>query len=109
MRESVTFFDDLQQRVDLGLRHQGYLFVARSQEGARAQEELVAAQRGWGLDDVELLDGVSARRRFPYLADDIVNARFRQGDGWLEPRRLALDWPWSSPRRAGPASRRVEW
>ncbi len=91
MRESVTFFDDLHQRVDIGLRHQGYLFVARSQEGARAQEELVAAQRGWGLDDVELLDGVSARRRFPYLADDIVNARFRQGDGWLEPRRLALE------------------
>ena len=91
MRESVSFFDDLHQRVDIGLRHQGYLFVARSQEGARAQEELVAAQRGWGLDDVELLDGVSARRRFPYLADDIVNARFRQGDGWLEPRRLALE------------------
>jgi len=91
VRESVTFFDDLQQRVDIGLRHQGYLFVARSQEGARAQEDLVAAQRGWGLDDVELLDGMSARRRFPYLADDIVNARFRQGDGWLEPRRLALE------------------
>jgi len=87
----VTFFDDLHQRVDIGLRHQGYLFVARSQEGARAQEELVAAQREWGLDDVELLDGISARRRFPYLADDIVNARFRQGDGWLEPRRLALE------------------
>ena len=31
------------------------------------------------------------RRRFPYLAPDVVNARFRQGDGWLEPRRLALE------------------
>jgi len=91
VRESVTFFDDLQQRVDVGLRHQGYLFVARTDEGARAQRDLVAAQDGWGLDDVELLDGSEARRRFPYLADDIVNARFRQGDGWLEPRRLALE------------------
>ena len=91
MRESVAFFDDLHQRVDIGLRHQGYLFVARSQDGARAQEALVAEQRGWGLDDVELLDGLSARQRFPYLAGDIVNARFRQGDGWLEPRRLALE------------------
>src|SRR2546430_13740469 len=61
LRESVAFFDDLHQRVDIGLRHQGYLFVARSQDGARAQEALVAEQRGWGLDDVELLDGQIGR------------------------------------------------
>ena len=63
----------------------------RADDGARAQRDLVAAQRGWGLHDVELLDGRDARRRFPYLAGDIVNARFRQGDGWLEPRILALE------------------
>jgi sarcosine oxidase subunit beta len=91
VRESVAFFDNLQQTVDLGLHHQGYLFVARTYDGARAQRDLVAAQRGWGLDDVELLDGQEARRRFPYLAGDIVSARYRQGDGWLEPRRLALE------------------
>jgi sarcosine oxidase subunit beta len=91
VRESVAFFDDLQSRVDIGLRHQGYLFVARTDDGARAQQKLVSAQRGWGLTDVELLDGSAARRRFPYLAPDIVNARFRQGDGWLEPRVLALE------------------
>ena len=91
VRESVAFFDDLQQRLDIGLRHQGYLFVARTEEGALAQRNLVAAQRGWGLHDVELLNGPEARRRFSYLAADIVNARFRQGDGWLEPRRLALE------------------
>ena len=91
VRESVAFFDELQQRVDLGLRHQGYLFVARTDDGARAQSEIVASQRRWGLADVELLDGAEARRRFPYLALDIVSARFRQGDGWLEPRRLALE------------------
>jgi sarcosine oxidase subunit beta len=91
VRESVAFFDELQSRVDIGLRHQGYLFVTRTPEGARAQSELVAAQRGWGLTDVELFDGAEARQRFPYLAPDIVNARFRQGDGWLEPRTLALE------------------
>ena len=91
VRESVAFFDELQQRVDLGLKHQGYLFVTRTASGAGAQRELVAAQRQWGLSDVELLDGVEARRRFPYLAEDVINARFRQGDGWLEPRRLALE------------------
>jgi len=91
VRESVAFFDDVHRRVDIGLRHQGYLFVTRTAEGARAQGELVAAQRAWGLTDVELLDQVEARRRFPYLAPDIVNARFRQDDGWLEPRTLALE------------------
>jgi len=99
VRESIAFFDELQQRVDLGLRHQGYLFVARTDEGARAQGELVAAQRRWGLKDVELLDGADARRRFPYLAPDIVNARFRQDDGWLEPRRVALELARSSGAR----------
>jgi sarcosine oxidase subunit beta len=91
VRESIDFFDDLQQRVDLGLRHQGYLFVARTYDGARAQRALVEAQREWGLHDVELIEGGETRRRFPYLAEDVVNARFRQGDGWLEPRRLALE------------------
>ena len=91
VRESVAFFDDLQTRVDIGLRHQGYLFVTRTPEGARTQAELVEAQRRWGLTDVELLDGMEARRRFPYLAPDILNARFRPGDGWLEPRVLALE------------------
>jgi sarcosine oxidase, subunit beta len=73
------------------LRHQGYLFVARTEEGARTQRELAEAQLRWGLNDVELFDGDEAKQRFPYLASDIVNARFRQGDGWLEPRRLALE------------------
>lgn len=77
--------------MDLGLRHQGYLFVAHTDAGASAQAELVASQRRWGLTDVELLDGKAAKRRFPYISDKLVNARFRQGDGWLEPRRLALE------------------
>jgi sarcosine oxidase, subunit beta len=99
VRESIDFFDDLQQRVDLGLRHQGYLFVATTDEGAQAQRALVEDQRRWGLTDVEMLDRGEARERFPYLGEDIVNARFRQGDGWLEPRRLALELARSSGAR----------
>jgi glycine/D-amino acid oxidase-like deaminating enzyme len=91
VRESVAFFDELQERVDLGLRHQGYLFAARTEEGAATQAELARAQAQWGLTDVELLDGAEARRRFPYLSADVVNARYRQGDGWLQPRTLALE------------------
>ena len=73
------------------MRHQGYLFAASSEAGAKAQEQLVESQHAWGLNDVELLSGDEARKRFPYLAPGIINARFRQGDGWLEPRRLALE------------------
>ena len=96
VRESVEFFDELNKKADIGLRHQGYLFAARTDDGARVQKELVAEQHRWGLTDVELLDGVEARRRFPYLAPDIVNARFRQADGWLDPRPLALELARSS-------------
>lgn len=91
MRESIAFFDELHERAGLGLRHQGYLFAAVTDEGAGRQRDLVAAQRSWGLNDVELLEGGEARRRFPYLAPEVRNARFRAGDGWLEPRRLALE------------------
>ena len=91
VRESIAFFDELQERAELGLRHQGYLFAALTEEGARQQRKLVEAQRTWGLTDVELLDSEEARRRFPYLAPQVRNARYRAGDGWLEPRRLALE------------------
>ncbi|MEO6796280.1 MAG: FAD-dependent oxidoreductase [Candidatus Dormibacter sp.] len=91
VRESVAFFDAMHERTGLGLHHQGYLFAALTDEGAERQRKLVVAQRRWGLTDVELLDGDQARRRFPYLAPNIRNARYRAGDGWLEPRRLALE------------------
>ncbi len=95
VRESVAFFDDFAERTgipdcDLGLHHQGYLFVATTEEGVRRQAQFVDAQRRWGLTDVELLSGDEARARFPYLAPTVLGARFRQLDGWLDPRRLAL-------------------
>ena len=91
VRESIAFFDELHARTGLGLRHQGYLFAALTDQGATQQRELVEAQRAWGLRDVELLDGDEARKRFPYLAPEVRNARYRAGDGWLEPRTLALE------------------
>ena len=58
VRESVAFFDEIHERVGLGLRHQGYLFAALTDEGGELQRQLVADQRTWGLNDVELLDGI---------------------------------------------------
>ena len=76
--------------VEIGLQRQGYLWLTTTEAGAARQRALVERQRVWGLDDVELLSGDEARRRFPYLSPAVVGARFRQGDGFLEPRRVTM-------------------
>jgi len=91
----VDFFDRFAEETglkdwDVELRHQGYLFVATTEQGEAQQASLVRAQRQWGLTDVEQLTGDEARKRFSYLAPEARSARFRQQDGWLNPRRLAL-------------------
>ena len=77
---------------DLGLRQQGYLFVTASPAVARRQAEGVAAQRGWGVADVELLDGAEVRYRFPFLTEEVVSARFRAQDGFIDPKRLTYGY-----------------
>src|SRR5690348_9702694 len=85
------FAEETGQSVhDPSVRRQGYLWLARTQETASRQLDLVARQREWGIDDVELLSGDAARERFPWLPDGIVQARFRQNDGLIEPKRIAM-------------------
>src|SRR5206468_79366 len=43
-------------------------------------------------NDVELLSGDEARYRFPYLSPEIRQARFRNADGWLDPKRLTFGY-----------------
>jgi sarcosine oxidase, subunit beta len=74
--------------LDIGLRQQGYLWLSTTAEGAARQRALVEQQHGWGLADVELLDGDEARARFPYLAPEVVSARYRAADGWLDVKRV---------------------
>jgi glycine/D-amino acid oxidase-like deaminating enzyme len=97
VREGIDFYADFGNRTgmdgyDLGIQQQGYLWLARSEKSVARQRELVAEQRGWGLADVELLDGDEARRRFPYLSGDVLGARYREGDGWLDVRRLMMGY-----------------
>jgi sarcosine oxidase, subunit beta len=97
VREGIDFYAHFAERTglggyDLGIHQQGYLWLATTADSARRQRELVAEQRGWGLDDVDLLDGDEARRRFPYLSEDVLSARFRQDDGWLDVRRLLMGY-----------------
>jgi len=95
VRRSLALFErfaeETGQRLhDPGLRRQGYLWLARREQTAALQPGLVERQRSWGVDDVELLSGDDARRRFPWLSGDVLQARYRQGDGLIEPKRTAM-------------------
>ena len=91
IRESVELFLHFAERTgqtdhDPDVRQQGYLFATTSEEKASWQRSLVERQHGWGLDDVEVLEGDEVRRRFPFVAPEVVQARFRAGDGFLDPK-----------------------
>jgi sarcosine oxidase subunit beta len=93
VQESIGVFERFAEHVelaglDIGLRQQGYLWLTTTAEGAARQRQLVERQRGWGLADVALLDGDEARYRFPYLAPEVVSARYRAADGWLDVKRV---------------------
>jgi sarcosine oxidase subunit beta len=97
VREGIPFYQRFSELTelpdyDLDLRQQGYLFCTTTEEGMRRQHEWVAAQRDWGLDDVELIGGDEARYRFPYLGPDVLQARYRAGDGWLNPKKLTFGY-----------------
>ena len=97
VREGIELFEHFAKVAgladyDLRIRKQGYLFCARSEAGAQHQRHFVTALHGWGVDDLELLSGDEARYRFPYLSPEIIQARFRAGDGWLDPKRLTLGY-----------------
>jgi len=95
-REGIAFYERFAEAAlpgwGLGLHRQGYLWCATSEATARRQRALVAEQRSWGLDDVELLAGDEVRERFPHVSHEVVQARFRAGDGWLDPKRLTAGY-----------------
>jgi sarcosine oxidase, subunit beta len=97
VREGIALFSNFAEiselpGFDIGIHQQGYLWVATAPETVRRQRELVEQQRAWGLEDVEILSGDEARTRFPYLAPEVLAARYRAGDGWLDPRRLTCGY-----------------
>jgi sarcosine oxidase subunit beta len=97
VREGIQLFETVAEVADLPgydlrLKKQGYLFCATSEAGVEHQRQFVEALHGWGVTDVELLSGDEARYRFNYLSPDIVQARFRNADGWLDPKRLTFGY-----------------
>lgn len=109
VREGIELYTDFADRAglpgyDLGVRQQGYLFCARDQAGATRQRAMVERQHAFGLTDVEVLGGDEVRRRFPYVAESVVSARFRAGDGFIDQVRLA--WGYALAASAGPGVER---
>jgi sarcosine oxidase subunit beta len=94
VRESVDLFLNFAERTeqtefDPRVRTQGYLWLTTSPARAAVHGALVARQHAWGQTDVELLDSDETRYRFPYVSPDVVSARFRAGDGFLDPKEVA--------------------
>jgi sarcosine oxidase subunit beta len=95
IRESVELFLNFaeatgQSDYDPGVRRPGYLWLTTREQRAREQREIALAQRSWGLSDVEILDSDALCGEFPWVSPDVVQARFRQDDGVLDPRQTAL-------------------
>ncbi len=92
-RESVRLFLDFSEITGedsgpLAVRQPGYLWATTSEDRAEEQRRLAARQHSWGQTDIETLTGDEARRRFPYLSPEVVHARYRAGDGFVDPRAL---------------------
>jgi sarcosine oxidase subunit beta len=95
VRESAELFLNFaeltgQPGCDAGVRQQGYLWLTTTAAGAERQRRLVERQRAWGVTGVELLDGDQAREAFPFLAPEVVQARYRAADGLLDPKAVTM-------------------
>lgn len=69
--------------IDIGIRHQGYLFVTDDPEMVPDVKAAVKTHHSLGVTDSEYLTGDEVCQRFPYISRDAVAATFRQKDGWL--------------------------
>jgi glycine/D-amino acid oxidase-like deaminating enzyme len=95
VRESAELFLNFrevtrQDRYDLRVRQQGYLWLTTDERNAERQRALVARLHEWGQGDVELLTGDEVRRRFRYVVENVVQARWRAGDGFLDTTQLTF-------------------
>jgi glycine/D-amino acid oxidase-like deaminating enzyme len=95
VRESAELFLNFrdvtgQDEYDLRVRQQGYLWLTTDERNVERQRALVARLHEWGQGDVELLPGDEVRQRFPYVGENVVQARWRGGDGFLDTTRLTF-------------------
>jgi sarcosine oxidase subunit beta len=85
---SIEIFENFAEvvgipEIDIGIHHQGYLFVTDDPEMIPDVEAAVQTHKRLGVNDSEYLTGAEVRQRFPYVSEQAVAATFRQNDGWL--------------------------
>ena len=95
VRESAELFLNFeeatgQRRYGLDVRQQGYLWLTTDDETAARQKEVAAQLHSWGQADIEILSGDEARSRFPFVGPNVLQARFRAGDGFLDTKQLTF-------------------
>ena len=95
VRESVDLFLNFadstgQDDYDLSIRQQGYLWVTTDERRAERQRDLVEKQHVWGQTDIEVLTGEDVRERWPWISPEVRQARWRPGDGFLDPKALTM-------------------
>jgi sarcosine oxidase subunit beta len=101
VRESVDLFLDFeratgQREYRLEVRQPGYLWLVTEEESAVRQRRHVSQLHAWGQTDVEVLDGDEVRARFPFVGPNVVQGRFRAGDGFLDTKQLTFGMASSS-------------
>ena len=95
VRESAAMFLDFeevtgQKDYDLDVRQHGYLWLTTDEAVAATQRALVEQLHAWGQADVETLSGDEVRSRWPWVAPDVLQARWRSGDGFLDTKSLTF-------------------
>ena len=95
VRESAELFlhfEEITEQTEypLGVQQRGYLWLATSPMTAARQRALVERLHGWSQTDVELLSGDETRGRYPWVGDNVVQSRFRAGDGFLDTKQLTF-------------------
>jgi sarcosine oxidase, subunit beta len=95
VRESVDLLSNFSEvtgkrQYNPRLQRQGYLWCTTDPARAQWQRDLVQKQHTWGQSDIELLEEDEVRRRFPYVSPDVLAARYRAEDGFLDPKEITL-------------------
>jgi sarcosine oxidase subunit beta len=93
VRRSNELFLDFQEQTaqrdyDLRLALRGYLWLTTEETTAKRQRALVETLHAWGQTDVDIVGGDDVRTRWPWVAPEVIQARWRAGDGFLDTRRL---------------------
>ncbi|MCW5853974.1 MAG: FAD-binding oxidoreductase [Anaerolineae bacterium] len=95
MRWSVRLFLDPDHYLregaaeGLGVRRNGYLWLAMDDAEAAALRESVALLHSWGIEHAQFLSGDEVRYRFPWLPPHITGAKWDPLAGWLNSDFLA--------------------